>query len=686
MQELLNILNTADDDYLVGLSNKGTLKRAYKDLDTAEISAEYSGSSAAVTVSGETCAIVNPIGESKCSCPSRSVCRHIITAVLWLKNNLKTENSDSEPAAAIEEKKEPDKAFIDELSAYPLKALQKAMKKTYYTSFKIKAQSGRLPEIEETSIISVNFPEENISVRLLSPLEYSTCTCHSKELCKHKAAAILAWQIKHEKVKLEDVKTDKAEINKIDVDNVRSTAQYAKDFLSKLLSDGLVRASENLIDETESVAVMCHNARLADCEKNMREISNRLSGYINRSPEFSSDLLFSLIMKNIILLDKIISTSDEINLNEYIGEFKNTYIAVDTLEILPLAQRHFSSAAGYEGDIYYFMNMDSAAEKRYLTFSAVRPTFYEKRRRNTPLAAPWGLYGGIAEIMKSQLRLLSPKLSGSKLSSSSDTKADIIAPVNLNQKIVFDNIYSDFAKMLYDVFGKSNNSENGDERLVMAAPKRCLSSETNEITQTHYIVIEDVNNCRITVKARYRSENRDFFARLSRIGRMMIENPDKQFVIFGNIYIENGKSFIYPIAIYDSIMYNETENTTTEIKQVSNARQYQYFSRTFEEIKRLLCDIIQCGINSFDMYEQIKDYSAESGKMGLLVFSQRLDELYDLLTAKNHTYSSDNTKIISVLSEIFEYVTIGISRTEYNLAIDNLFGQRPEEIREDSPL
>ena len=150
----------------------------------------------------------------------------------------------------------------------------------------------------------------------------------------------------------------------------------------------------------------------------------------------------------------------------------------------------------------------------------------------------------------------------------------------------------------------------------------------------------------------------------------MIDNPDKQFVIFGSIYIDNGKSFIYPIAIYDNIMYNNTENTTNETEHDSNADKYRYFSKMFTEIKRLLCYIIQGGINSFDMYEQIKEYSAECGKTGLLVFSQKLDELYGLLTAKNHTYSSDNSKIISVLSEIFEYITIGIRRTEYNIALD----------------
>ena len=31
MQELINALNNTDDDYLIGLSNKGIVKRAYKD-------------------------------------------------------------------------------------------------------------------------------------------------------------------------------------------------------------------------------------------------------------------------------------------------------------------------------------------------------------------------------------------------------------------------------------------------------------------------------------------------------------------------------------------------------------------------------------------------------------------------------------------------------------------------------
>ena len=51
----MNAIQSANDEYLTGLTNKGTVKRAYKDMETAEISAEY----------GESEIIVN-VGEEKC--------------------------------------------------------------------------------------------------------------------------------------------------------------------------------------------------------------------------------------------------------------------------------------------------------------------------------------------------------------------------------------------------------------------------------------------------------------------------------------------------------------------------------------------------------------------------------------------------------------------------------------------
>ena len=88
MEELKKLLAQTDEEYLIGLSNKGTVKRAYKDLEQESPSVVWEGEEAEVTLKEAVCRIRIPLGDSTCSCPSRSVCRHLITAVLYLKKEL----------------------------------------------------------------------------------------------------------------------------------------------------------------------------------------------------------------------------------------------------------------------------------------------------------------------------------------------------------------------------------------------------------------------------------------------------------------------------------------------------------------------------------------------------------------------------------------------------------------------
>ena len=103
MSVLEDMLKNVDDDYLTGLCNKGTVKRAYKDLGQETPAAKWQGEEAKVTLKEETCQIRLPLGESTCSCPSRSICRHIITAILWLKQERAGEGGTGESEAAREE-------------------------------------------------------------------------------------------------------------------------------------------------------------------------------------------------------------------------------------------------------------------------------------------------------------------------------------------------------------------------------------------------------------------------------------------------------------------------------------------------------------------------------------------------------------------------------------------------------
>ena len=661
MGELINAILSADDEYLTGLTNKGTLKRAYKDMESGDISAEYGDCEIIVTVGGEKCTIKNPLAESKCSCPSRSICRHIITSVLWLKQNFDEKQETKEP-----EQKGLDKTLKDELSCYPLKALEKAMKKKYYNEFMRKAQIGILPETEETTIVSVKFHDEEVTVRLISPLEYSSCSCHSKELCQHKAAAILAWQIKNKIIEPKVLETKEDSL--IDEAKAHDTAEYALKFLSGILSDGLVRLSENTAEHAETVAVMCHNARLADSERQIREIGSRLEKYISHSPEFDSKKLYLLIIESIGLLKKIMKAESAEEISKYSGEFKAEYILSESMDIIPLTSRHFSSL-DYEGNIYYFINKDEKSENKFLTYSDIRPKFYEGNRSNSKYtSAPWGLSGNMQDIMKNEIRLKSPRISNGKLSSSAESKAVILGKKDINSSCIYKNVYIDFVKMVYETFTRKSKNEN--DRLVFIASEKCVSSEFDDITQSQKVVIEDRYGNRIALKARYRNESKDIVERLDKTAKIMMNNPGINYVIFGSAYIENGNCYIYPIAVYDDIYVSKMVQKTHYISEVSGA--YVYFEKLFEEVQSMLCDVIQCGINSFDLYTQISDNAQESKKMGFLELGNMLEKLEEHFRAKNHTYSNDNSEIINLLTKIYMYLQTGISKTEIYIALSNL--------------
>ena len=78
-------LTDVDDDYLIGISNKGIVKRAYKDKEESAAEVQRLEDEAVVKVGEETVTVRFPLGESKCTCPSRSICRHVVQAILTLR-------------------------------------------------------------------------------------------------------------------------------------------------------------------------------------------------------------------------------------------------------------------------------------------------------------------------------------------------------------------------------------------------------------------------------------------------------------------------------------------------------------------------------------------------------------------------------------------------------------------------
>ena len=282
MDQWKELLADVDDDYLIGISNKGILKRAYKDKEEIAAVINNMDEEASVKVGDETVSVRFPLGESKCTCPSRSICRHVVQAILVLKEscckgdsaenaaagsnasdtdsgaaagnngaengvaqgaaagnngaengtaqdaaagNNGAENGTAQGAAAGNNGAENGTAAEStpevknstaggaakagqgagakvrrEIEQFPLAQLKKVLGSRQLQILHNQYLSGVKPEIQYSSIVTVKLPEQGMVVKLLSPLEYSSCTCHKKEMCIHKASAILWCQLDRKSV------------------------------------------------------------------------------------------------------------------------------------------------------------------------------------------------------------------------------------------------------------------------------------------------------------------------------------------------------------------------------------------------------------------------------------------------------------------------------------------------------
>ena len=78
-----NIAANFDENTLIEFSNKGTYKRALKDLDgISDIFASCENDMIKITLSDVTVTLSADIKSSRCSCSSKVICRHIISAAI----------------------------------------------------------------------------------------------------------------------------------------------------------------------------------------------------------------------------------------------------------------------------------------------------------------------------------------------------------------------------------------------------------------------------------------------------------------------------------------------------------------------------------------------------------------------------------------------------------------------------
>lgn len=556
MNEWKSRLADVDDDYLVGISNKGIVKRAYKDKE--EIPAEITvfGEASSVRVGEETVTVRFPLGESSCSCPSRSICRHVVQAILVLRERA-VEKTGGEEAAPQQtgETLQPENAggtggVQAEINAYPLPPLKKAMGGRAWQAFLNRAAAGIKPEIQYSSIVTVRLPEQEFVVKLLSPLEYASCTCHKKELCAHKAEAILWCQLESKVLALEKLLEEAGEGRTYDIDAVREAAGQMKDFLEELMRTGLARTSPDALDYLERLAVISHNAGLARFEGYFRALFDSYDRYFKRKAAFRTEDLMEQITRLYQRADLLLHAGDSAKIAGYAGEFRADYLPAGNLDLIGIAMEHFHSQTGYEGETVYFLEENTG---KWYTYTNARPVFYDKgRRRGTTekSQAPWGLDISLEGLLHVRIRLSGAKCDvRRRLSASQDTKGEIVGEQKLSLADVEGWYYSDFAKLFPEQIGRQQRgwlSESDTQEgidLVFVQPDSCEKADFSQTRQQLSLPLYDRQGREIVVEVTYSKEEA---ASIRYLERISVKKPP---CFLGKIYLRDGRVRMYPVAV-----------------------------------------------------------------------------------------------------------------------------------------
>lgn len=741
-----------DEDYLVGISNKGIVKRAYKDLE-----AEGGGTQAAVSgldqnaqeltvaAGGETVTIRFPLGESRCSCPSRSICRHVIMAILLAQRavadgdngtngaggcdsqnigetgsrDLSTQSAGEaerrdtgDHCAKSSEGADPDSQGIaptggasddsqalekmegslgqlvwQEVLAQPRKPLLRALGSKGLRRLVTAMEAENMPQVERGTVVRMQLPGQDMTVKLLSPLEYSTCTCHKKELCSHKAEAILWCQYLEKQLTAQELAGELEQEPSFDMQELQDTAGQVKDCLEHLLETGLARSGAQQPQELERLAILCHNAGLPGWEGDIRALAEGYEKYLRRAAGQTMEKLAGQLQRlygKTVQLERLVEEAlsnagnAALQIQALAGEFRSEYLPVGDLELTGITMEHFVSDAGYEGDTIYFLEI---ATGTWYTYTNARPTFYEGKKRSgyqEKASAPWGVPLSLESLASVQLQLRGAKCdAGGRLSSSQETRGEILGKSELTAAKLEGWYYREYDRLFAEQIpepGKKN--PGGYPRLVFVQAAGFEQGRFNEITQKLELPIWDEAGRRVLVQLPYSKRDEDSIRYLERLKK------NQQPCFLGRVYLQDSQICLYPVDLLERQELEKSdspEETGSFWQKLSPGKKAggghdsaacQALQGYLEEVSWLLQEIYQVGSATVQdsTLEALQRAEQQGAGYGMTTLSDWLRQLGEQLSQSRHRLRRQPSGIMDIFCRSWQYVQLCRQRTAYDRA------------------
>ncbi|MEW6278407.1 MAG: SWIM zinc finger family protein [Candidatus Eremiobacterota bacterium] len=448
------------DEALAELTSPGLVRRARKDL---ERSPPERLADSLYRVEGFEVRLELPLQKSRCACPAGGMCRHVLAAVLALRDE---PHSDA-PSAEI----------LEEIASLDLAVLRRAAGKALW-----ERAAGYGPvDLEALSAREARFrlPREGVEGRYLAGLGLvgMTCSCPSRKGCWHRLAALLSGR---------GVVPAPERSRALDAATLRSASVALED----LLRTGLCRLSPASVERLRTAAASAHAADLPRLAGLLRSLAGQVDLYLARDARAEPGRLLSAAARAGALLHALGSG------RPVDGEHRSKYAPVAHLELAGLGLSVWRTAAGWAGLTVYFRGADA-----FYTWSETRRTPFDPAHRLAG-EGPWSGADAPVRLPGRSLTLAQARVSPQgRISQSQQTQATMLGPADLLGLPATDR-WSDLLEVALGWLAESRRVE----ALVWLAPARLEPAAFDRLRQETVRLAADRTGHSLPLRLPFRGE------------------------------------------------------------------------------------------------------------------------------------------------------------------------------------
>lgn len=436
----------ANEAFLVTLANKGLYKRALKDMETTgQVELTVTDGRLQIRLDNITVSLDPNVAQSTCSCPSKTVCKHVLMGILVAAGYASSE-SETVPAGCKNVSPDttpetPSSEAWKELKNVDLALLRKqAGKKLFEDTLRL-IQNGWTADFTEGDILEATINTESITVYFPKEdsLNRAVCKCGESGLCKHKLIAILSYLSLQGTVS-SNTDGSQPELSLLTKDTL-NVLKGASRFIIGILEKGLISCGENETETAIQYSIRLETCGISNLARLFRSLSSDIENMLAKHVGFQPLTTFATLSRLHNTITLILrNTQNNEMLSRLIEGTRSDYYTTPVGHFTGLGAYPWQTRSGYFGITAYFFYHEkqsictltsSMADYYEYTQSLVTP---ENLNKQLEMQSFWNNNASLARLSSSTLVLRNFKLNRQqRLSSSTQTQCEIEDKVTISR-------------------------------------------------------------------------------------------------------------------------------------------------------------------------------------------------------------------------------------------------------------